>query len=172
MAIGTVKWFNISKGFGLIAPEQGGEDVFVDIAAVHAAGLRGLNQGERVSYEIRDARAQLRHITTFQATALRGVNEEQKLAYESDETQAPLPESALSWDEAYRLAMRQAEQTLAAMRARFSEYAKHHDPYDAGDAALSPPPETPEPDDQTVQAMAEVFIGILNRRGLIRIDPA
>jgi CspA family cold shock protein len=52
MAIGTVKWFNASKGFGFIQPESGNKDVFVHITAVQAAGLKGLNDGQRVSYEV------------------------------------------------------------------------------------------------------------------------
>jgi CspA family cold shock protein len=52
MATGTVKWFNTEKGFGFIQPENGGKDVFVHITAVQAAGLRGLNEGQRVSYEV------------------------------------------------------------------------------------------------------------------------
>jgi CspA family cold shock protein len=47
---GTVKWFNSTKGFGFIQPEDGGEDVFVHISAVERAGLSGLQEGERVSY--------------------------------------------------------------------------------------------------------------------------
>jgi cold shock protein len=52
MAIGTVKWFNVAKGYGFIMPQDGGKDVFVHITAVQAAGLRGLNEGQRVSYEV------------------------------------------------------------------------------------------------------------------------
>jgi CspA family cold shock protein len=52
MAIGSVKWFNADKGFGFIQPEGGGKDVFVHITAVQAAGLSGLNDGQRVSYEV------------------------------------------------------------------------------------------------------------------------
>ena len=52
MAIGTVKWFNATKGFGFIQPESGNKDVFVHISAVQAAGLKGLNDGQRVSYEV------------------------------------------------------------------------------------------------------------------------
>jgi cold shock protein len=52
MATGTVKWFNATKGFGFIQPESGGKDVFVHITAVQAAGLQGLNDGQRVSYEV------------------------------------------------------------------------------------------------------------------------
>jgi CspA family cold shock protein len=53
MAIGTVKWFNSMKGFGFIQPEGGGADVFVHISAVERAGMRGLVEGQRISYEER-----------------------------------------------------------------------------------------------------------------------
>ncbi len=52
MAVGTVKWFNATKGFGFIMPQDGGKDVFVHITAVQAAGLTGLNDGQKVSYEV------------------------------------------------------------------------------------------------------------------------
>ena len=52
MANGTVKWFNATKGFGFIMPSDGGRDVFVHITAVQAAGLRGLNEGQALSYEV------------------------------------------------------------------------------------------------------------------------
>ncbi len=52
MAIGTVKWFNTTKGFGFIVPQDGGKDVFVHITAVQAAGMRSLNEGQKLSYEI------------------------------------------------------------------------------------------------------------------------
>ena len=52
MAIGTVKWFNATKGFGFIVPQGGGKDVFVHITAVHAAGMQGLNEGQKISYEV------------------------------------------------------------------------------------------------------------------------
>lgn len=52
MPTGTVKWFNATKGFGFIAPDDGGKDVFVHITAVQAAGLRGLNENEKISYEL------------------------------------------------------------------------------------------------------------------------
>ena len=52
MAQGTVKWFNATKGFGFIQPDGGGKDVFVHITAVQAAGLRGLNDGQKVSYDV------------------------------------------------------------------------------------------------------------------------
>jgi CspA family cold shock protein len=52
VAIGTVKWFNATKGFGFIQPDGGGKDVFVHISAVEKAGLSSLNEGAKVSYEI------------------------------------------------------------------------------------------------------------------------
>jgi CspA family cold shock protein len=52
MATGTVKWFNTTKGFGFIQPDDGGKDVFVHISAVQKAGLRGLNEGQKVSFEL------------------------------------------------------------------------------------------------------------------------
>lgn len=52
MATGTVKWFNPQKGFGFIQPDDGGKDVFVHISAVEAAGLRGLDEGQKISYEL------------------------------------------------------------------------------------------------------------------------
>lgn len=52
MSTGTVKWFNSTKGYGFIAPEDGSNDVFVHISAVEQAGMRSLNEGQKVSYEI------------------------------------------------------------------------------------------------------------------------
>lgn len=52
MATGTVKWFNTTKGFGFIMPQEGGKDVFVHITAVQAAGLRGLTEGQKVSFDV------------------------------------------------------------------------------------------------------------------------
>jgi cold shock protein len=52
MAVGTVKFFNTTKGFGFISPEGGGKDVFVHISTVEQAGMRSLNEGQRVSFDI------------------------------------------------------------------------------------------------------------------------
>ena len=52
MATGTVKWFNTTKGYGFIQPDNGGPDAFVHISAVEAAGLRELRDGQKVSYEL------------------------------------------------------------------------------------------------------------------------
>ncbi len=52
MASGVVNWFNETKGYGFITPDGGGNDVFVHISAVERAGLRGLNEGQKVSYEL------------------------------------------------------------------------------------------------------------------------
>ena len=52
MATGTVKWFNSQKGYGFIQPADGSKDVFVHITAVERAGLSGLNEGQKVSYEV------------------------------------------------------------------------------------------------------------------------
>ena len=51
MARGTVKWFDGEKGYGFIAPEEGGEDLFVHYSAIEGSGFRSLQEGERVSYE-------------------------------------------------------------------------------------------------------------------------
>jgi len=53
MATGTVKWFNGQKGYGFIQPDDGGKDVFVHISAVERAGLSHLNEGQKVSFELR-----------------------------------------------------------------------------------------------------------------------
>jgi CspA family cold shock protein len=52
MATGTVKWFNPDKGYGFIQPDAGGADVFVHISAVERSGLRSLNEGQKVSYDM------------------------------------------------------------------------------------------------------------------------
>ena len=52
MSMGTVKWFNATKGYGFIQPDDGGNDVFVHISAVERAGLGTLSEGQKISYEI------------------------------------------------------------------------------------------------------------------------
>ncbi|GLI96120.1 MULTISPECIES: cold-shock protein [Hyphomicrobiales] len=56
MTIGTVKWFNDTKGFGFIQPDDGGKDVFVHISAVERAGMNNLVEGQKVSYEMESDR--------------------------------------------------------------------------------------------------------------------
>ena len=52
MSTGTVKWFNAQKGFGFIQPDDGGKDAFVHISAVERAGLNGLNEGQKVQFDL------------------------------------------------------------------------------------------------------------------------
>ena len=69
MTTGTVKWFNTSKGFGFIAPDDGGADVFVHISAVEQAGLSALNDGQQVQYELEaDRRTGKQSATALQVT--------------------------------------------------------------------------------------------------------
>ena len=56
MATGTVKWYNPQKGFGFIAPDDGGKDVFVHATALEAAGIHGLNDGQQVAFELQEER--------------------------------------------------------------------------------------------------------------------
>jgi CspA family cold shock protein len=56
MATGTVKWFNATKGFGFIAPESGGKDVFVHISALERSGLQGLQDNQKVTFDIESGR--------------------------------------------------------------------------------------------------------------------
>ena len=56
MPTGTVKWFNGTKGYGFIQPDDGAKDVFVHISAVERAGLRGLNEGQKLGYELEQGR--------------------------------------------------------------------------------------------------------------------
>ena len=56
MPTGTVKWFNATKGFGFIAPHDGGQDVFVHISAVERAGLKGLNDNQKIGFELQAGR--------------------------------------------------------------------------------------------------------------------
>ncbi|HEY9236188.1 MULTISPECIES: cold-shock protein [Phenylobacterium] len=59
MATGTVKWFNGTKGYGFIQPDNGGKDVFVHISAVERAGLRGLNEGQKLEFQEREERGKV-----------------------------------------------------------------------------------------------------------------
>ncbi len=56
MPTGTVKWFNTTKGYGFIAPDDGGKDVFVHISAVERSGMTGLADNQKVTYELREGR--------------------------------------------------------------------------------------------------------------------
>ena len=59
MATGVVKWFNGTKGFGFIQPDDGGKDVFVHISAVERAGLSGLDEGQKVSFDTAEERGKI-----------------------------------------------------------------------------------------------------------------
>ncbi len=59
MATGTVKWFNATKGYGFIAPDEGETDVFVHVTAVQEAGLSGLEEGQKVEYELTEMRGKM-----------------------------------------------------------------------------------------------------------------
>ncbi|PPR56660.1 MAG: Cold shock protein CspA, partial [Alphaproteobacteria bacterium MarineAlpha4_Bin2] len=68
MATGSVKWFNSTKGYGFIEPEDGGKDVFVHISAVERAGLGSLNEGQKVSYDVepgRDGKSSAENLSTI-----------------------------------------------------------------------------------------------------------
>jgi len=54
MANGTVKWYNSQKGYGFIEPEAGGKDVFLHVTALEAAGIRGIDDGQKISYELKE----------------------------------------------------------------------------------------------------------------------
>jgi CspA family cold shock protein len=56
MPTGTVKWFNATKGYGFIEPDEGGKDVFVHITAVQRAGLEGLNDNQKIQYDLQEGR--------------------------------------------------------------------------------------------------------------------
>ena len=67
MAIGTVKWFNAQKGYGFIQPDDGSKDVFVHISAVERAGMSGLDEGQKISYELEAGRDGKSSAVTLQA---------------------------------------------------------------------------------------------------------
>ena len=65
MATGTVKWFNPGKGFGFVAPEDGGKDVFIHVSALERAGINGLAEGQRIEYQLgagRDGRTSAENV--------------------------------------------------------------------------------------------------------------
>jgi len=66
MATGTVKWFNTEKGYGFIAPDEGGKDVFVHISAVQRAGLTGLADNQKVEFELEEGRDGRKNATDLQ----------------------------------------------------------------------------------------------------------
>ncbi|MDT2033810.1 MAG: cold-shock protein [Planktomarina sp.] len=68
MATGTVKWFNADKGYGFIAPDNGGADVFVHITAVQGAGLDGLNENQKVTFEVETGNNGRESATDLKAT--------------------------------------------------------------------------------------------------------
>jgi CspA family cold shock protein len=68
MATGTVKWFNADKGYGFIAPDNGGADVFVHITAVQNAGLDGLNENQKVTFEVETGNNGRESATDLKAT--------------------------------------------------------------------------------------------------------
>jgi len=69
MATGTVKWYNDQKGYGFIQPDNGGKDVFVHATALERAGMRGLAEGQKVSYDVEaDRRTGKESATNLQAT--------------------------------------------------------------------------------------------------------
>ena len=67
MATGTVKWFNADKGYGFITPDNGGKDVFVHVTAVQRAGLDGLNENQKVTFEVKTGRNGKESVTDLQA---------------------------------------------------------------------------------------------------------
>ncbi len=59
MATGTVKWFNPTKGYGFVQPDDGGKDVFVHISAVQQAGWKSLNEGQKLSFDLTEAKGRV-----------------------------------------------------------------------------------------------------------------
>ena len=56
MPTGAVKWFNVTKGYGFIEPDEGGKDVFVHITAVQRSGMEGLNEGQKITFDLEEGR--------------------------------------------------------------------------------------------------------------------
>ena len=75
MAVGTVKWFNEMKGFGFIQPDEGGADAFVHITAVEKAGMRTLQENQRIAYDLQEDRP-----GKMSATNLRSADEGEESA--------------------------------------------------------------------------------------------
>jgi len=75
MAVGTVKWFNETKGFGFIQPDEGGADAFVHITAVEKAGMRTLQENQRIAYDLQEDRP-----GKMSATNLRAADEAERRA--------------------------------------------------------------------------------------------
>lgn len=68
MATGTVKWYNPTKRFGFIQPDDGGRDVFVHISALEAAGMTGLDEGQRLSYDLAESNGKISAVNLQQAS--------------------------------------------------------------------------------------------------------
>jgi CspA family cold shock protein len=67
MATGTVKWFNDSKGFGFITPDEGGEDLFAHFSAINMSGFKTLKEGQKVSFEVTDGNKGKKQASNIQA---------------------------------------------------------------------------------------------------------
>ena len=83
MPVGTVKWFNPTKGFGFIQPDSGGKDVFVHISAVQRAGLESLDEGQRIEFQVvpgRDGRTSADQLKVAERLSLRGARPRRPVA--------------------------------------------------------------------------------------------
>ena len=80
MPIGTVKFFNASKGYGFIQPDDGGQDAFVHITAVERAGMQTLKENQKVSYELEeDQRGKTKAVNVYKVIGVKGAPESEKL---------------------------------------------------------------------------------------------